>query len=264
MSYSWNDGKLVFDPAVPIEDSKGRFQMQVLSYFHSCSLLGRSSNIVVSLPYAFGNFEGVVAGVHTPVYRSGLADARVRFSVNLRGGPAMRLKQFMSWQERSLIGVSLTAVVPIGQNDPARLINPGTNRWAFKPEIGFARRWRRWVGEAYGGVWLFTTNPTFFPGDAIRAQRPMGAVEAHLGYYVQPRLWASLDANFWHGGRSSINHLENQDVQRNSRIGATLSTPISRHQSFKFSYSRGAYVRIGGDFHSISMAWQYSWFGKPE
>jgi hypothetical protein len=263
VSYSWNDGKLAFDPTAPIEDSKGSFQIQILSYYHSFGLLGRSANIVVSQPYVVGNFEGVVAGVHTPVYRSGLTDSRVRLAINLRGAPTMRLKEYLSWEERSLIGVSVTAVVPIGQNDPARVINPGTNRWAFKPEIGFTKRWGRWVGEVYGGVWLFTPNRTYFPGESVRKQQPMGAAEAHLGYYVRPRLWASVDANFWTGGRSSVNSRENRDQQRNSRIGATASIPINRHQSLKFSFSCGAYVRIGGDFNTVSAAWQYSWLGKP-
>jgi hypothetical protein len=263
LSYARNSGDLVFDSSVQIDNGSGTFQTPVLSYYHSLSLLGRSANVVVAQPYAVGNFQGEVGGVLAKVYRSGLIDTRVRFSVNLRGGPAMGLKEFAEWREKTLIGASLTTVVPLGQYDPARIINPGTNRWAFKPEIGFSRRWRRWVVEAYGGVWLFTKNPNFFPGQSVRTQRPMAAFEAHLDYYLKPRLWVSLDTNFWNGGRSSTNGVEKQDGQRNSRAGLTFSTPISRHQSLKFSYSRGTYVTIGGNFQSIAIAWQYSWLGNP-
>ena len=133
-SYSWNDGNLVFEPSVPIEQGKGRFSTQILSYYRSFGLLGRSSNLVVSLPYAVGNFEGVVNSRKGEVYRSGLVDARIRFSIDLRGGPAMDLQQFLKWRVKWLLGATLTAVVPIDQNDPARVINPGTNRWAFKPK----------------------------------------------------------------------------------------------------------------------------------
>ena len=263
VSYAWNDGDLVFDTSVQIQNGKGRFQTPVLSYYHSFGLLGRSANVVAALPYAVGNFQGEIGGALTKVYRSGLVDSRVRLAVNLRGGPEMKLKQFAEWREKTLIGASLTAVVPIGQYDPARAINPGTNRWAFKPEIGISRRWRRWVAEAYGGAWLFATNNSYFPGDSVRTQRPMAAFEAHLGYYLKPRLWISLDGNFWDGGRSAVNGIEKQDRQKNSRAGLTCSAPIGRHQSIKFSYSRGTYVTIGGKFQTIALAWQYSWLAWP-
>jgi hypothetical protein len=264
LSYSWNKGEVLFDPSVPIEDAKGRFQTSVLSYYHSFSLLDRSANVVVSVPYATGNFSGVVNGISAQSHLSGTADARLRISVNLRGGPAMRLRQFVGWREKTLIGTSVTAVMPSGQYDRARALNIGTNRWAVKPEIGVTRRLNRWVVEAYTGVWLYTSNSSYFPGNAKRTQRPVIAMEAHAGYYLRPRLWASLDGNFWAGGRSSHDGREKQDAQRESRMGVTFSVPFRRQQSFKFSYSRGAYKRIGGNFQTVSAAWQFSWIGKPE
>jgi hypothetical protein len=133
LSSSWNGGQIAFEPSVPVEDASGSFESYVLSYYHSYSLAGRSSNLVVSLPYATGNFEGVVAGRHGQLYRSGVADARIRLAVNLRGGPAMKVEEFREWHEKSLIGASVTAVIPIGQNDTARAINIGSRRWALKP-----------------------------------------------------------------------------------------------------------------------------------
>ncbi len=95
------------------------------------------------MPYATGSFSGIVNGIEAKVSPSGLADARIRVSMNLVGGPAMRAKEFLGWHEKRLIGVSLTTVIPLGQNDRARIINIGSNRWAFKPEIGFTRKWQR-------------------------------------------------------------------------------------------------------------------------
>jgi hypothetical protein len=264
ISGSFSDGDLAFDPSVPIDDAKGRFVVPVLSAFHSFGLFGRSANVVVSLPYTVGNFHGSAAGTFNDVHRSGMVDGRMRFSVNLKGGRAMRLEDYVKWNERTLIGASMTLVVPTGQNDPARVINPGTNRWAIKSEVGFTRRRNRWVGEAYSGVWWFSANRSFFPGNATRTQRPMAAFEAHLGYYLRPRMWASFDANFWVGGRSAINGVEKQDQQRSSRVGGSVSVPVSRHQSFKFSYSQGAIVRVGGNYRTVSAAWQYSWITRPK
>ncbi len=227
-------------------------------------LWGRSSNVTVLVPYAMGTLKVTGENAAEPIRRSGLADGGVRFALNLRGGRAMPLREYLSWHEKTTIGVSLTMAVPSGQYDPARLINGGSNRWAFKPELGLTRRWGNWMLDCYGGSWFFTPNNNFYPGYSVRTQAAVLNGETHFGYSVKPRLWASVDGNFWTGGRSTVNGVARQDQERNSRAGATVSIPASPHQSLKISYSRGAYVTIGGNYKTISVAWQYSWLTKSD
>jgi len=273
LTYSSFNGSIFFVPTLPIKDSTGNPQVQIFSYYHSLDFFGRSANFVASLPYGFGHFKGEVRDKEEEIYRSGLLDAVFRFSVNLKGGPAMSPKEFHSWHQKTVIGASLTVTAPTGQYDPERLINQSTNRWSFKPELGLSRRWGHWVLDAYGAVWFFTSNddylshnPLFNPnGTNTLSQKPIGAFEGHLSYDVKSRLWFSLDGNFWVGGRTTINGVENPlTLQSSSRIGGTAAVPISKHQSLKFSYSNGAYVRLGGDYQNVSIAWQYSWLGRPK
>ncbi len=49
------------------------------------------------------------------------------------------------------------------------------------------------------------------------------------------------------------------DLQRNSRIGATLSLPIGQRHSLKLAGTTGLTTRIGGDFDALAVAWQYVW-----
>ncbi len=191
VSSSFNTGGVDLDPSLPIQDSNGKFQASALSYYQSFGLLGRSTNFSVSVPYAVADLSATLNGDRVEAYRSGLADTRIRLSTNLNGGPAMNIEEYASWQEKRLIGASLTVTVPASQYDPGRVINIGTHRWGFKPELGVTRRWRHWVLDAYGGVWFFTPNDRFSPGTSTRTQAPLGAVEAHLGSYVTRRLWMS-------------------------------------------------------------------------
>jgi hypothetical protein len=212
-----------------------------------------------------------VKGSQQSIYRSGLADSIFRFSVNLLGGPAMVPKDFAKWKQKTILGASIQVVAPTGQYYPSHLINPGSSRWAFKPELGYSRRWDNWILDAYGGVWLFTANNNYLTGSEFSkrqntlTQAPIGAIEMHLSYDVKPRLWASVDGNYWYGGETTVNGTYKLGtLQSNSRIGGTVSIPFTKHQSAKFSYSDGELARIGGTFQTVSVAWQYSWLGRPK
>jgi len=58
------------------------------------------------------------------------------------------------------------------------------------------------------------------------------------------------------GGQTQVDRLESPDLQRNTRLGATLSIPLGRSQSIKVGYSIGATTRRGSDVDSVSLTWQ--------
>jgi hypothetical protein len=270
LAWSFYDGSINFNGALPVSDATGKYSVPIFSYYHSFDFFGRSANVVASLPYGVGNFEGTVSGAGAHLYRSGLVDSVFRFSVNLKGGPAMPVQKYMKWKQKVLLGTSLKVIAPTGQYDPTKLINWGTNRWSFKPEFGYSQAWRKWVLDGYLGVWFFTANSDFwsrniyYSGTRSQTQAPIGSFEGHLSYDFKPRLWASLDGNFWFGGKTSVGGVQNPlSEQSNSRLGATVAIPITKHQSLKFSYSNGTYIRFGGNYQNASVAWQYSWLSKP-
>ncbi len=269
LTYSLTDGNVNLDGAVPITDATVRLNTPIASYVRSLGIAGRSANVLVALPYGFGDFHGNVFGTQTDVHRSGLLPLTFRLSMNLKGGPSMDIREFLRWQQKLLIGASIKVVPPTGQYDSTKLINLGSNRWSFKPEFGLSRRWGHWVLDTYGGAWFYTVNPKFFSENAYsksinrQAQNPMGSFEGHFSYDLKKRAWASLDGNFWFGGANSLNGVTNPATSnRNSRVGGTASLPVSKHQSLKFSYSNGAYIHYGGNYQNVSVAWLYSWISK--
>jgi hypothetical protein len=266
LAYSFYNGNIQFEGAAPITDATGRYHLSVLTYYHAFGILGRSANVNASLPYAAGNFQANVAGLQRQIYRSGLVDLAARVSVNLRGGPSMPIEEIRNWQQTTLIGISLKVVAPTGQYKQTRLVNYGTNRWAFKPEVGYSKRRANVVLDGYAGVWFYTANPTSYspPFSKRQTQAPVGSFEGHLSYDVRPRFWFSLDGNFWFGGVTSLAGIANPATrQTSSRVGATASFPLGKTRSVKVSYNNGAYTRFGGNYQSVSVAWQYSWLGRP-
>ena len=143
LTYSFYHGGLDFNGVVPITGATGTYSVPIFSLYHSFSFLGRSANIAGWLPYGVGTFQGAVLGTNKQIYRSGLFDSGFRFSVNLKGGPAMPISQFANWKQTVVLGASLKVIAPTGQYDPTKLINGGltagpSNRSLVIPSV-FAR-----------------------------------------------------------------------------------------------------------------------------
>jgi hypothetical protein len=257
-----NSGDLAFDPSGPIDDANADIVVSTLTYARTLNLFHRSATATVILPYVVGDLEGRYLGEPAAVNRSGTGDLALRLGVNLLGGPAMSPREFASYRPKTLLGTSLTFYAPTGQYDSTRLINIGTNRWGFKPEIGVVHIMGKWAVDAYFGVWLYTANPDFF-GGATRKQDPIYSSQVHLRYLFRRGLWAALDGNFWYGGKATINGRGGDDLQRNSRVGLTVSWQVKKQHNLRFAASRGAFTRVGGDFDSFGLSYGYSWAKKP-
>src|ERR1700751_3230175 len=249
VTWAFYDGGVNFSGAIPVT-ATGTYYAPITSSYQSLSFIGRSANINVSLPYGVGNFEAAALGKHRSAYRSGLLDVGVRFSVNLKGGPAMQMEQFSKWKQKTILGASIRVIAPTGQYSPTQLINWGINRWAFKPEFGYSQRWGHWVLDGYGGAGVFTKNSANLPNPspAPQTEEPIGSFEGHLSRDFGRGTWVSLDGNFWWGGVTTLNGIRNPETrQTSSRLGGTGAWRFSEHQSLKVSYSKGTYVRFGGD-----------------
>jgi hypothetical protein len=254
---TYSSGSAVFDATSPFSNVHASFSEANLSVGQVFALSGRQSSLLVALPYARGDVTGDVGGNQARADRSGLADARLRFSMLLMGGPALKPAEFGAREQQTILGVSLTAVAPTGQYDSTKLINISANRWALKPEIALSVPEGRWLFDLYEGVWFFEDNDNFYGGHR-RAEDPILSTQGHVSYTLQPRLWVAVDATYYTGGAVTVNGAPSSGALHNVRVGLTASVPVARTQSLKFSYSNGAVTRVGGNFRSIGVAWQYA------
>ena len=188
---------------------------------------------------------------------------RLRMSVNVVGPGAMTREEFAAAPRKTIVGVSLTVQPPTGQYDETRLINLGTNRWAFKPEVGVSVPVGRWFLDAYAGAWLYTANDSFYPESSTRRQDPLWTAQAHASYTFQSRAWLAFDATWYAGGESTIDGGPPSSRQNSTRLGGTGSIPVTRSQSIKIAASTGASARTGSDFDTYIVGWQIVWFDRP-
>ena len=255
ISVLFSTGDVVLEPTSPVTDVNAKVYVGALAVGGTFALFGRTASAGVGLPYAGAKVSGRVGEEARSVERAGLADARVRVGVNLLGGRAMALPEFVRRAPATTLGTSLTVSIPTGQYFSDKLVNVGTNRWAFKPEIGLSHPSGPWTLELYGGVWFFTDNASYLV-DKTRDQHPMVSLQSHVGYTIQPRLWIAADVTYYEGGRVVTDGAASGDQQENVRIGLTASLPVRRSHSVKLAWSKGAITRLGGNFDTWAIAWQ--------
>jgi len=231
-----------------------------LSLRDTIDLYGRTGKFDVIVPYTWLSGSAIYQG--DPVRRDvdGFADPLLRVSVNFFGAPALKLPEFRSYRQDLVVGASLQVSVPAGQYDETKLINLGTNRWFFKPEIGVSKALGPWTLEAKTAVTLFTTNNDFFNGNK-RSQDPLYSLQAHAIYNFSSGVWGSVDATYFAGGRTTLNGVLQVDRQQNWRMGATLAFPVGLYNSIKLYASKGVSARTGNSFDLLGIAWQYRWGG---
>jgi hypothetical protein len=249
-------GGVLTDPSVPLTDVEAELEVCGLAVGHSFALLGRSALVLGLVPISWATASGEIGENRRETSRRGLADSRVKLSMILAGSPPMTRAEFARAPRRPILGVSLTLVPPLGQYDATKLINLGSNRWSFKPELGLSIPLRRWTFDTYAAVWVFTDNESYYPGHADRHQDAVVAFQAHVSYTIARGAWLAADTTWYAGGQSSVDNVISSRSYQNLRLGYTLSVPIAARQSIKVAYSAGAATRLGADFKTITAAWQ--------
>jgi len=254
--YGYTQGNLAFDPSVPIEDAKLRTNSAVLAWARSLGFRGRSAKVDVILPYTWLSGSALFQGQPRERDVSGFADPRVRYSVNLYGAPALSLKEFSGYRQDVIIGASLQVSVPVGQYDDTKLVNIGTNRWAFKPELGISKSWGAWTVDMAAAVALYTDNTDFLGGGTV-SQDPLYAVQGHVVHGFRSGIWAALDATYYWGGETKVNGVTGDTLRKNTRMGLTVALPVDLRNSVKIYGSTGVSSRTGDEYDGVGIAWQY-------
>lgn len=259
VGYAHSTGGLSTNPASAIQNARLTVRSPVIAYARAFSAWGQSAKFDVVLPMGSLSGSALVNGVPVTREISGLVDPSLRVSLNLAGAPALSLSEFASYRQDLITGVSVQVTAPLGQYDPNRLVNLGSNRWMLRPEIGFSKAVGRIRLEAGLSVSLFTTNHDYYGGDTLE-QNPLYSGRANLVYQFDSGIWMALNGTYYAGGRTRLNGALRDDLIQASRVGATLSLPIDRKNSVKFSLSDGVTVRTGNtEFRILGVTWQHRW-----
>jgi hypothetical protein len=256
---AYTDGDAVPDPSLPIVGLDSEITTAVVGYLQTIELFGRSANVVFDVPYSTGTTraEHPELGLLERDYQ-GLGDIGATLSVNLLGAPSMNREEFAELRQNPhpILGASLRVVAPTGDYDNDRLINVGANRWAARAELGYILPLApRLLLELQAGVWFMGDNDDLL--GLKREQDPIYALQANLVRRFSPGFWMSLDGNFYRGGRSRLDGMRLNDLQRDSRVGFSVAMPVLKRNAVKLSLAYGSLNDSDESFTQFTVALQH-------
>ena len=249
-------GEVMPSPTVPVEDVQLDINVLALAYARSLDLLGKSAKFDIQTFRSCYEGSGLVYGNPERVDRCEWGDTRVRLSWNLLGGPALPLEDFRRlYKPGFTLGASVQVEAPTGDYKSERLINAGTNRWMLRPGFGMSYQWGSWYADASLDVKFFQDNNNYL-GNRIE-QDPIYQAQFHVVRYLPKGIWFAFNSNFYRGGQSYRDGAPLLNDLENSRLGLTASFPLGKQHSIKLNASRGVVTRIGSDFDSVALSYQY-------
>jgi hypothetical protein len=257
--YAYTSGNVLTDPSLPIENFKIKADIIGTGYVHTFALAKKLARIQVIAPFTFMSGQAKFNGMDTSGIRNGFGDAQIRFGINLFGSPALDKKDFRQYQQKMIIGTSLVISAPTGLYYKDKRINLGSNRWAFKPEIGVSKRFKHIYAEAYSGIWFYADNKEFLVDKTLQ-QKPVFSLQAHVCYYFKNQMWIGIDGNWFNGGQTLVNKAPSGDLKDNYRVGATWSMPFAKRHAVKLQFHIGAFTNTGYNYNLVSVGYQYIFF----
>ena len=258
VGYAHQTGDVVTDPTIPITGVDSTIDSAVLAYQQTIDLFGRTGNVQLELPFTDGTTTGMVGNESGTRDVSAFGDIAATLTINLLGAPTMSPAEFQQLRQepRPILGASIKILAPTGEYDFDKLVNVGTNRWALRLQLGYIRPLTpKWLLEIYAGAWFFEDNDDFL--GTTREQEPIGALNVHVVRRFSPGFWASLDLNFYAGGRSTLDGVSGDDLQRNSRAGVSIAYPFKRKHALRLGINGGIVTESGGDFRTITLNYFY-------
>jgi len=261
--YSYSEADIFFDPVLRIENVEMEMHTWVVKYIRSFELFQKSARIGFIQGFHEGRWTGLVDGVPRSITRSGLSDSILRFAVNLYGAPPLEGKEFAVYRANvnveTIFGTALVVQLPTGDYMDDKLINLGTNRYTFRPQLGVVHNRGNWSMELTGEAYLYTDNKDFFNGNKLE-QDPYYTVQTHLVYSFRPGVWAAGGAGYGYGGKSTLSGVDKNDRRENLAWALSVGYPITRRLGMKVGYlGTRTQKSIGQDTDSIAVGFLVLW-----
>ncbi|HYL69448.1 MAG TPA: transporter [Candidatus Limnocylindria bacterium] len=259
LAYAHVRSNASIDTAIIVAGAEFNLNQGTIQYTRDFSFVRRLAWVQVSVPLA--SLEGSVTGSNIRASATGTGDSSYELAVLLKGGPALSVKQFATHKPTTTIGTSLTITAPTGLYHPDKLLNLGSNRWSFKPEIAVSYPFgpkQKWELDAYANAYFYTDNNSYHGVEILR-QQPLPGLEGHISYSLTSNLWVSLDTRYSFRGDTFVNGINQNNVQENFTLGSEVNVSLNAQNSLVFEFAKALVHQNGPAATGFAVKYLCSW-----
>jgi len=259
LGYAYAHSNASIDTSITVAGAKFNLNEGIVDYTRYFSFFHRTAWLEPTIPIA--GLSGSISGTNIAASVTGAGDSEYQFATLLKGGPALSPNQFANYKPTATIGASFTFTAPTGLYDSDKLLNLGSNRWSFKPEVAFSQPFgagQKWEVDLYGNAYFFTDN-TSYHGREILRQEPLPGIEGHLSYSFTGNLWASLDTRYSFRGDTLVNGVNQNDSQQNFILGSEVNLSINPKNALIFTFAKALVHQNGPNATGFSVRYDYLW-----
>jgi hypothetical protein len=260
LAYAYVRADTSIDTSIAVAGAHLNLNQGTIAYTRYFGLFSHMAWFSPSIPLA--GLGGSVSGTNVSQSIAGAGDTSYEFAFLLKGGPALSVAEYANYKPATVVGTSLSVTAPTGLYSPDRILNLGSDRWSFKPEIAYSHPFgpgQKWTVDAYANCYFYTENPSY-RGSLILRQGPLPAVEGHISYlFFHESLMASLDARASFMGNTSLNGIGQNDSQRNFILGTEEIYSLNNQNQFTFVFE-SALVHVNGvPVRGFAVRYDYFW-----
>jgi hypothetical protein len=259
LAYAYSRANASIDTSLIVAGARFNLNQGTIIYTRYLSFFHRLAWVEAGVPLA--GLSGSVSGTNLQGSTTATGDSSYVLGALLKGGPALSVAEFTNYKPATIVGMSLTITAPTGQYDPNKILNLGSDRWSFKPEIAISHpfgREQKWQAEAYANSWFFTDNTSYHGREVLR-QHALPGVEGHISYSFLDSLWASFDARYSLRGVTYVNDVNQNNAQQNLSLGSEVNVSLNHRNSLVFVFDKALVHRNGPALSGFGVRYNYSW-----
>jgi len=259
LAYAYVHANSSIDSSLIITGAELNVHQGTIDYTRYFGLLHHLMWVEATVPIA--GLGGSVAGTNIQGATAGAGDSSYQLAMLLKGGRALSVVQFENYEPSTTLGVSFTMSAPTGLYHPDKVLNLGSDRWSFKPEVGLAHPFgpkQKWEVDAYANIYFFTDNTSYHGREVLR-QHPLPGVEGHVSYSFNDSLWASFDTRYSFRGTTLVNGVDQDNPQQNVIVGTEVSLSLNSRNSLVFEFAKALLHNNGPAVVGFSVKYDYVW-----
>jgi hypothetical protein len=259
INYTFSTGNVLGDPGAPIQDFNLNTNILAVGYLRTFSFFGKLGRVQVIIPFSFMSGSLKFRGRDTSGSRTGFNDVSLRLGLNIFGSPPLEIQDYRKFRQEKILGASLVITIPVGQYYTEKLINIGSNRWGFRPEIGASIRVGQFYLETYAAVKFSTKNSEYLTNKTLR-QSPLYGIQMHINHTFKNYMRLAFSLAYINGGQTSVNDVNNDDYIRHLRTGLTFGMSFSPFHSVSLQLNTSLFTNVSLDYKSVNLTYTYTWF----